>query len=130
MATDDLRAFIEARLADDDQEATRKPEPDAFDDRYIADCPPWLAEQIARGSLARNRKRAIREIAAKRAILAAVDKYLDPHPGQPCTNEDEPWFSECELHVAAAGRVSDNALPLLASVWSDHADYRSEWGTA
>jgi hypothetical protein len=91
------------------------------------------AEEVnttAAGHIARHDPaRVLREVAAKRAILTAVEKYLDPHPGQPCTNEDDQYDS-CDLHTAATGRVSPDVLPLLASVWSDHPDCRAEWSTA
>jgi hypothetical protein len=92
---------------------------------YIVEMDSAAAGHIARHDPAR----VLREVAAKRAILTAVDKYLDPHPGQPCTNEDNPYV-DCELHSAATGRISPDVLPLLASVWSDHADYDPSWSTA
>lgn len=53
MATDDLRAFIEARLADDDQET----------------------ERLRLAGF--NTARALREVAAKRALLAKTLRQID-----------------------------------------------------
>lgn len=69
---------------------------------------------------------ALRVVAAHRAILAAVEKYLDPHPGQPCTNVDDPWQA-CDLHVDAEGRVNPYALRILASIYSDRDGYDPAW---
>lgn len=72
----------------------------------------------------------LRWVAALREILAAVDRFVNPHPGQPCTNEgqDPPRSEPCELHVARmATAVTPYALVVLAGIWSDHSDYRSEW---
>lgn len=70
--------------------------------------------------------RVLRDVEAKRAILAAVRKWLDPHPGQECDHDGNP-YGECVLHAAATGRVSPEVLPLLAMAWSDHPDYLAEW---
>jgi Family of unknown function (DUF6221) len=146
MSTDDLRAFIEARLAEDEEGARNalsahwRPDgvnscqvfsmADDFSTRTIAWCKNGHDDDFANAlHIARHDPaRVLREVAAKRAILTAVDKYLDPHPGQPCTNEDNPYV-DCELHSSATGRVSPDVLPLLASVWSDHPDYRPSWST-
>lgn len=60
------------------------------------------------------------------AILDAVARYKDPHPGEPCTNVDAPW-GECSRHVETAGRIAPDVLPLIAWEWSGHRSYRREW---
>lgn len=57
---------------------------------------------------------------AHRKILEGVERWLDPHPGLPCTNIDEDGeksWEPCELHVAAKGRISPEVLPLLAEAY-------------
>ena len=81
-------------------------------------------------------RRALRDIAAKRAIVAA---YLpdggDPHPGLPCINyegQDPANYSEwdtCSRHIKASERRihHDYVIRLLASAWSDHPDCDPAW---
>jgi len=73
--------------------------------------------------------RALRDVEAKRRILAGVAKWLDPHPDRPCTNEGL-FGVECELHAAAIGRISPEVLPLLAMVWTEHPDFDEAWRPA
>jgi len=80
--------------------------------------------------------RVLRDIAAKRAIVAA---YLpaggDPHPGLPCINyegQDPANYSEwdtCSRHIKASERRihHDYVIRLLASAWSDHPDCDPAW---
>lgn len=70
--------------------------------------------------------RVLREVAAKRRMLAAVERWHDPHPGLDCTNADDPW-EPCELHAAATGRLDPYVLKLLAACWSGHPDYNPSW---
>lgn len=63
---------------------------------------------------------ALRHIQADLKLLEGVERYLDPHPGIPCTNVDadgESTYEPCELHVAAKGRISPEVLPLLAEAY-------------
>ncbi|GAB7044877.1 DUF6221 family protein [Catenuloplanes indicus] len=69
------------------------------------------------------------DLNAKLRILDAVERHADPHPGQPCTNDDNPYV-ECELHVAATGRVDPYAAQLLALPYADRDGYRDEWRPA
>lgn len=73
--------------------------------------------------------RVLAEVDAKRRILAGVEHYLDPHPGQPCTNEDEDdLYEPCELHVAhMKTAVTPYVLRLLALPYVDRPGYREEW---
>jgi len=80
--------------------------------------------------------RVLREIKAKRAIVAA---YLpaggDPHPGLPCINyegQDPANYSEwdtCSRHIKASEtRIHhDYVIRLLAAVHADHPDYDPAW---
>lgn len=70
--------------------------------------------------------RVLADIDSKRRIIDAVEHYLDPHPGQPCTNEDNPWVA-CDPHVRAQNRVHPYALQLLALSYADRPGYRDEW---
>ncbi|MER7280539.1 DUF6221 family protein [Dactylosporangium sp. NPDC000244] len=136
----DLVAFIEARLADDEQlalacqaevGATRAgemyPDGSGFADRDDFPSYPWGSRPAELAYIAAyGPDRALRGVESKRRILAGVRRWLDPHPGRPCTNEDNPWV-ECELHVAATGRIHADVLPLLALEWDTHPDYDERW---
>lgn len=137
----DIVKFVKDRLDEDEQTARAvgdeswkvSAERDcviAEAGRLMAECYPSpidpCNEATARHMARQDPARTLRRVAAYRAILAAVEKWHDPHPGQPCTNEDNMWV-ECELHVAATGRVNPNVLPLLAAEWSDHPDYDPTW---
>jgi hypothetical protein len=93
--TSALRAFIEARLADDDQEA----------------------ERLRLAGF--NTGRALREVAAKRAILAAYTE--DYYGGSVSFGDWEACSDSC------APVVMEHVLGLLASVWSDHDEYQQSW---
>src|SRR5690348_3635216 len=101
---DDLTAFLNARLDED--------------------------EQRAKGSPAEGRvwPRALREVEAERAILAEhlpreYDRYgrtgtycrtcVTDHEAYMDDDAPDPWPCATVRHLAA--------------VWSDHADYRPEW---
>ena len=71
--------------------------------------------------------RVLRQVEAIRRVVDAVERYGDPHPGVPCTNEDDTYDS-CDLHVELQKfNVSPYALNLLAAIWSDHAEYQEGW---
>ncbi|HEU5109840.1 MAG TPA: DUF6221 family protein [Micromonosporaceae bacterium] len=80
---------------------------DAAGSGYIA-TGPWSGSLWETGShIARHAPAAVlRRIESDRQILAAVERYLDPHPGLPCTNEGNPYES-CDHHVAAAATAVD-----------------------
>lgn len=62
----------------------------------------------------------LRTVAAHRKILEAVERWLDPHPGQECTNVDDE-YSHCELHVAVKDKLPPYALTILAAVYFPEA---------
>lgn len=161
--------FLEARLKEDQDAAELMakyyPPPwDVYDRGWMArvygDEPFWEVTRLEQGSWIENGSpplgsiiehvarhdpaRVLREVAAKRAILAA---YRPPneqaHPG-PCTEsiehdpegkdwDDDSSHGPCERHVEAMHarrgqpHASEHILKYLATTWSDHPDYRKEW---
>jgi hypothetical protein len=122
--TSALRAFIEARLAEEQERAERG---------------QWTAQFLSQGGRkdpgSRNAyaraiereggyspARVLREVAAKRAILAA---RLD-------AEQEFDRIDDYEHQTACAITMGtlDDVLPLLASVWSDHPDYLTSWSMA
>jgi hypothetical protein len=80
---------------------------------------PQLAEHIA----AHDPGAILRRVESDRRIVAAVALCLNPHPGKPCTNVDEPYDS-CDLHVEVADEtVSPLAARLLALRYVDAPDF-------
>lgn len=136
-----ITEFITARLDEDAALATA-----AANDSYGEDC--WFDtgnEHIADHYLRHGTARVLREVAAKRAILAVYRPSGDPHPGLPCTEsiEHDPeglhWddsMGPCERHVQAMRERRDQpsvgkyALWCLASAYSDHPDFDPEWSNA
>lgn len=128
--SDELVAFLRARL--DETEWSAKAAKDAAAKRTH-----YRASMLA--SIARE----LRDVEAKRRIVAAyLPPGSDPHPGLPCTDDLEddpdgelyaaalPWpDGPCVRHLEASKRLlhHDYVLRLLASVYSDHPDYRNEW---
>ena len=55
--------------------------------------------------------RVLREVAAKRAILAEHAAGADP----------------CDVHDASLRTIPCDTVLHIAAVWSDHDDYRQEW---
>lgn len=94
---DDLTAFIRARLGEDEAAA------DELHNRI--DCDLNRLQSFGECSCGYP-ARVLREVAAKRALLAAY--------------EDAPEFSDPWIGLDAAVRI-------CAAVWSDHPDYRQEW---
>lgn len=127
-----LVEFLNARL-DEDEAAARAATPGPWwqgdEDSphvgdygwYVAGCPAGETEDTPQGRIdaawiARNDPaRALREVAAKREIIAALDELeietMDP--------------DDSESIALALGLVS--ALTALASVYSSHVDFRDEW---
>jgi hypothetical protein len=100
---------------------------------------PWTADgrELPRPAsvlVVHDPKRDLREVAAKRAIVALhrinVAK-VETAPFDPYTGEPNP--DEYELTCETCGWSSDDptsacaTLRALAAVWSDHPDYRPEW---
>jgi hypothetical protein len=102
--TSSLRAFIEARLAEDwESEWPHRPTCQRFDSARTR----WMTCNCD------YPERWMREVGAKRAILQAAAEYSP------------------ELEHGDNGEWALNlAVRTLASVWSDHPDYRTEWSTA
>lgn len=138
----DLRAFIEARLAEDELVARATTSPDWREDSaWFADMLDPLPSQrrehpgyipmITREDIQHIARldpaRVLREVEAKRLILEEHAGYLssDLADGVPVTvrrcgtcldtGTDELRVSPC------------TTLRALALAWSDHPDYRSEW---
>jgi hypothetical protein len=142
-----VRAFIEARLTEEELAAWAARPGDWFaasepgtarlvgaaDGAAVAVCSKLDTEPAydnAPHIALQNADRTLLRTAVIRGILVAVDKYLDPHPGQPCTNrtvEGHRTGGPCDLHVAATGRVSVEVLPRLAAIWATHPDYDERW---
>jgi hypothetical protein len=125
MATDDLRAFIEARLAEDERAALAiKPElrgwqtaggwPEHYPTKVVSgevlivDDDADMATEVMPHIVRHDPARVLREVAAKRALLLEIDSEL----------ADDPSVIE--------GMTGDR-LQIMASVWSDHPDFRTEW---
>jgi hypothetical protein len=116
MATDDLRAFIEARLAEDETIA-----------RFAT---PALGEEWREWSVTKatttgvqyvsvddhvrrhSPARVLREVAAKRARVELAEQ-IGAERGHPF------WRY-----------AGEQLLKLEAAAWSDHPDYRTSWDTA
>ena len=120
----DLTAFLNARL-DEDEAAAKAAWGVEWDWRYVAQPfgeRPSIAHtvHIARHDPAR----VLREVEAKRAIL---DRHMPHQPafgGLACD-----WCSE---DVDDRPQIAKERWPCpdvrsIATVWSDHPDYRPEW---
>lgn len=105
--TSSLRAFIEARLAED--ERAHQPVVDGTQSTWA-----WF-----QGSESRS-ERALREVAAKRAILALVERV---------ENLENRIDGEWPIGWSA-DYPSGELLQLLAATYVDHPEYRTEWSTA
>jgi Family of unknown function (DUF6221) len=120
---DDLAAFIEARLDEDEAMAKAAYQHGPNPTQPLA--PPegswWpvvrLMERLGSGTyndanhIARHDPaRVLREVAAKRAIVAEHGR--DNFGCQSCQGDQR-----CPI-------------PFLAAIWSDHPDYRAEWAAA
>ena len=134
--TGDLIAFLNARL-DEDEAAAKGAAGDVWEyrDTWVW-CGPFEVADIFGGAdmeeigghIARHDPaRVLREVAAKRAIVATVSAYEAKIDGE--------WGC-CHSATGIAGgycpeiRPDDiRALRELAAVWSDHPDYRQEWAS-
>ena len=101
---DDITAFIAARL--DEDEAAAK------DVRYV-----WPTDF----DVALNPARVLREVEAKRAIVAEYTAFMRPvRAGQSIGKRPGPGL---EGAVTELERV----VKLIAAVYSDHSDYKQSW---
>jgi hypothetical protein len=110
--TSSLRAFIEARIAEDESDA------DGYH-RYEGGGSVLTCDHVTAAGYdhctCEHPARLLREVAAKRAILAIADD-------QP----EADWDGRQHTHWL----TMDKVLRALATVWQDHPDYRTEWSTA
>jgi hypothetical protein len=108
--SDDLAAFVAARLDEDETEAKATADADA---EFWADV-RGDGTHFARHDPAR----VLRDVAAKRAILAEVVPAIEGMDMQIIcewgSSQDEP-----DAHLPL--------LKIMAAVYSDHMDYRPEW---
>lgn len=128
----DLLAFIEARLKDDEAAATNggslagdswyahepMPNPNHWEvlqpGGELCRTTRYAAQHIARHDPAR----VLREVAAKRAILA--EHHRVSRWGSP--------VDVCDAHDGyTMETVICDTMLALASVWSDHPDYQQGW---
>lgn len=116
---DDLIAFVNARL-DEDEAAAKAARGVEWDWRYVAQPfgeRPSIAHTV---HIARHDpERVLREVAAKRAILAAYEQ----EGAQPIHRPDPEVLTLIEARLDAY----EDAVLALAAIWSDHPDYRQEW---
>ena len=137
--TDDLAAFLRDRLFED--EAFARP---AFEGSLVAgsDDPGYVRPYLMRFTPAR----VLREVAAKRAILAAHEVNSEPEikvidhidrrwntgwVERQETGRTAYWCQTCDHdrdyeHISSPQEGCDT-LRHLAAVYSDHPDYRQEW---
>lgn len=115
---DDLAAFIEARLDEDE----------AAPDVHAEGCAlhAWLRNDVPSACDCGYPARVLREVAAKRAILERHAPHQPAFGGLACN-----WCSE---DVDDRPSVAKEPWPCddiraIAAVWSDHPDYRAEWVT-
>ena len=126
--TDGVAAFLNARLDEDEAAAKAAASVAGPDWQFGADFPTSYLRS-ARGSIladtlqsgegqigphvaCHDPARVLREVAAKRAILAA---YVRADGGSPRDRDRGRWDS------------SHAAVSQLAAVYSGHPDYRQEW---
>jgi hypothetical protein len=121
---DDLAAFLSARL--DEDEAAAKGLAGSLERQNMGGWSSTIPGTVTGNTVTINTAwlpdRVLREVAAKRAILAAHEAVLaDCHSvGLPARRPRK--YGEYDgLRKAVAE---------LAAVWSDHPDYRQEWAPA
>jgi Family of unknown function (DUF6221) len=108
--TDDIVAFIRARLYDD-QFSAELAAPDWPPGDEVAGQP----ESIRVGALVHrfNPDRVFRGVEAKRKIVAELDRSLTADPELPGVRQSRGWLMWATVH--------------LVSEWSTHPDFRAEW---
>jgi uncharacterized protein DUF6221 len=112
---DDLAAFIEARLADDEM---------LSDELHRAE---WCNSVDRDGGYEARRcdcgypARVLREVAAKRKIL---------HDHTPQAVGHRIVCSRCHYGNPLGANWPCLTMESLATAWNDHPDYRAEWATA
>lgn len=138
MQPDDLVAFIEARLRDDQEAAEAIDVPDwrsesswmselinplpsqrrAYDGQF-----PLITAEDVEHIARHDPARVLREVQAKRRLLDAIFRYEAKIDGEwGCCHSAE------EIRAGACSEVDEvEALTLLAQPYSDHPDFRPEW---
>ena len=138
-SVDDLAAFISARLSEDEAMAKAAAERQPYDEwdavgaggeddvalsnwRVVAIAIPGLkpehspaARAVMRHIARHDPARVLREVAAKRAIVA---RYGEPFAGLGLGEQ---------LQLSQERQGLWFAVRELAAIWSDHPDYRAEW---
>lgn len=143
---DDLTAFVTARLDEDEaiaNAAASEAGPDWTWDResrdgylrtpagtIMADALNVEDEQFRPHVARHDPARALREVAAKRAILAEHGHYRVDHNWTGRTDLDAP-FGCSTCHIGNDGDMYDGGwcvtVRQLAAIYSDHPGYRPEW---
>lgn len=78
-------------------------------------------ESTVAGHIARHDPdRVLREVGAKRRIVDELAPLLGFEAQEKYDNTDN-------VHYGIASERAERLIRLLASAWSDHADYRQEW---
>ena len=118
----DLVAFCEARVSEDEAAALESKNAPAGAARFV-DADQWSQSLI----WLTGEDRMIREVEAKRAILAAHVPYFEPAEAVP---------DICAVCVTGKDGYAENwlmdlwpCLPVraIAAIWSDHPDYEEGW---
>jgi hypothetical protein len=124
---DDLAAFIEARLADDEMLSAELHRTE------------WCNSIDRDGGYEEGRcdcgypARVLREVAAKRLTLKLHDRV---HTCPVIVPVSDPTAFAEGMYVSDEYVDDDSdvtpctTMRLLAAAWSDHGDYRAEWATA
>lgn len=117
--TDDLAAFVAVRLDELELAAKIASVEDAWGQlRQSIPREPGPLNRCHRLMEEGSPARALREVAAKRAILARYERGV--------SGELPEWKAGREL-IEAGLAILLGVLRDLAAVWSDHPDYRQEW---
>jgi Family of unknown function (DUF6221) len=123
-AMNDLSAFIEARLDEDEAAARnvsrwpgREIQEELDDPEHYAWRAKELSPPIAQHIIRHGPARALREVAAGRAI---IERYKHS-PVAPPPNANFTAGPDDGYRQACADAIRD-----LAAIWSDHPDYRQE----
>lgn len=127
MNTDELAAFISARLDETEARERRmlemlaKAAPDAciavcFDDGTSSNAVDWNPWDVVADY---DPARALREVAAKRAIVAMYQ-----HEQVAPLHKPEP---EVQDLIEQRVDVLEDVLIQLAAAWADHPDYQTAW---
>lgn len=99
------------RIADYDYEIWVHPQPMTHDTAPVQGIADVQREDVAEWIAARDPRGALRDVEAKRKILAEHAPGIDP----------------CDAHDASMRTIPCDTLLYLAAIWADHPDYREEW---